>query len=84
LKPAFLSIGTGYGYENDWRHGMYQGPLVTQGMNVDVSLEENRRRMFGICDASARFTTSDGHVGYGLFETMAIGPHTRYGLTGLL
>jgi hypothetical protein len=84
MKPAFLSIGTGYGYESDWRHGMYQGPLVTQGMNVDVATEEGRRRMFGICDASARFTTNDGHVGYGLFETMAIGPHARYGLTGLM
>lgn len=84
MMPAFLSVGTGYGYEPDWRHGMYQGALKVQDLNVDVTTEEGRRRMFGICDASARYTTSDGDVGYGLFESMAIGPHTRYGLTGLM
>ena len=44
-------------------------------------------RMFGICDASAKFTYTDKHgthVGYGLFETMVIGPHDQYGFTDML
>ena len=43
--------------------------------------------MFGICDASAKFTYTDKHgthVGYGLFETMVIGPHDQYGFTDML
>jgi hypothetical protein len=63
---------------------MYQGALVVQGLHVDATTEEGRRRQFGIVDASARFTDNEGRVGYGLFETMAIGPHERYGLTGLM
>jgi hypothetical protein len=34
-------------------------------------------------DASARFSYG-GNVGYGLFETMVIGPHDQYGFTDLL
>jgi hypothetical protein len=74
MVPAFLSIGTGYGYENDWRHGMYQGPLVVQGMHVDTTTDEDRKRKFGICDASARFTDGDGNVGYGLTGLMDPAP----------
>ena len=29
-----LLLGTGYGLESDWKHGMYQGDLVVQGQQV--------------------------------------------------
>lgn len=32
-----LLLGTGYGFEPDWRHGMYQGELVVQGQSVPPS-----------------------------------------------
>jgi hypothetical protein len=41
----------------------------------------------GIVDASARFTYTDSHgehTGFGLLETMVIGPHDRYGFKDLL
>ena len=39
VLPVHLMVGTGYGLEPDWRHGMYQGrDLVVQG--VGFQLEE--------------------------------------------
>ena len=32
LTHCCIAVGTGYGMEADWRHGMYQGPLVVQGV----------------------------------------------------
>ena len=29
-----LLLGSGYGLEPDWKHGMYQGELVVQGQHV--------------------------------------------------
>jgi hypothetical protein len=83
LVPVHVGIGTGYGYDADWRHGMWQGPLKVEGFHLDTTTPEGAQRLFGIVDASARFTYGD-HVGYGLFETMVIGPHDRYGFTDLL
>jgi hypothetical protein len=87
LVPVHIGIGTGYGYDADWRHGMWQGPLVVQGFHLDTNTPEGASRLMGIVDASARFTYTDEHgthVGYGLFETMVIGPHDRYGFEDLL
>ena len=66
---------------------MYQGPLKVEGVHIDLTTPEGAARMFGICDASAKFTYTDEHgthVGYGLFETMVIGPHNQYGFTDML
>ena len=87
MLPVHIGIGTGYGYDADWRHGMYQGPLKVEGVHIDLTTPEGAARMFGICDASAKFTYTDKHgthVGYGLFETMVIGPHDQYGFTDML
>jgi hypothetical protein len=90
LVPVHIGIGTGYGYDTDWRHGMWQGPdTVVQGFHLDTTTPEGAARLFGIVDAAARFTytdpdTTEHHVGHGLFETMVIGPHDRYGFRDLL
>lgn len=87
LVPLHVAIGTGYGFEPDWRHGMWQGELAVQGDHIDTTTPEGQARLMGIVDASARFTYSDDrgeHVGYGLFEHMIIGPYERYGFTDLL
>ena len=84
LMDCWLMMGTGYGLEADWRHGMYQGPLVVQGVEVDYVTD--RDRLFGLVDQVARFEqaggASSGSVGYGLHEFFFIGDFARYGLVG--
>ena len=41
LLPNYISIGTGYGIDADWRHGMYQGPdPVVQGLVLKVDEDQ--------------------------------------------
>jgi len=74
-----LLLGTGYGLEPDWRHGMYQGDLVVQGQ--DVPPPDPSYPTWGLTEYAARFTHGD-HVGYGMFECAVMGPHRQYGFTG--
>ncbi|HVM40490.1 MAG TPA: hypothetical protein VM618_06895 [Acidimicrobiia bacterium] len=82
VLPVHVGVGTGYGLDADWRHGMWQGPLKVEGLDLDLSKEEDAARMWGIVDAVARSEASDGAVGWGLFEYLFIGPNARYGWTG--
>ena len=76
----FLSIGTGYGMDADWRHGMYQGPdEVVQGLVLQVA-DIRGIAQYGVLDQAARFTYDD-RVGHGLFESGFFGPFERYGMT---
>ncbi len=78
LLPVHLMVGTGYGLEPDWKHGMYQGPdLVVQGVGYDLSRPEDAARMWGMVDAVGRFEY-DGHTGYGLYEYWALGDHPSF------
>lgn len=81
-EPAvtnWISIGTGYGIDQDWRHGMYQGPeLVVQGLTLQID-EIRGIAQYGIVDHGARFTY-DGHVGFGLLEHGFFGPFPKVGL----
>lgn len=85
LRPVSLMVGTGYGLEPDWRHGMYQGPdPVVQGACYDLGNAEDRARMWGMVDSAAAFdcVQGDGSVtGYGLFEYWSLGQHAPTGLT---
>ncbi|MDT3441673.1 MULTISPECIES: hypothetical protein [unclassified Pseudofrankia] len=83
LVTAHLGVGTGYGFDPGWKHGMYQGALKVDGETVDTADPAQQGRLLGITDTFARFTR-DGQVGYGLFELLAIGPHRPTGLTGFL
>lgn len=48
VHPVSLMVGTGYGLEPDWNHGMYQGPdVVVQGVRYDLSRSEDKARMWG-------------------------------------
>jgi hypothetical protein len=86
LLPVSLMVGTGYGLEPNWKHGMYQGPeLAVQGVTYDLSKDEDRARMWGMVDSVARFECAgDGAgepaVGYGLFEYWSWGEHKPTGL----
>ncbi|MHB8450281.1 MAG: hypothetical protein ACYDAQ_07530 [Mycobacteriales bacterium] len=78
LLPLNLGAGSGYGVEVEWRHGMYQGPLVVQGKTYDLRDPAARARLFGVVDNLARFHC-EGAVGWGLFEFAAFGPHVPTG-----
>lgn len=84
LLDAWLLLGTGYGMEDDWRFGMYQGHEVTQCVEFDY--ERDAQRLFGLVDQVARFTqhggSADGQVGHGLHEFFFVDTFTRYGLSG--
>ncbi|MFC7717988.1 hypothetical protein [Nonomuraea recticatena] len=76
ILPVHLMVGTGYGLEPGWKHGMYQGsePVVE---GVTYTLPEDADRMWGMVDAVGRFEY-DGQVGHGLFEYWALGPHPSF------
>jgi hypothetical protein len=76
--PVYLGIGTGYGQDTDWRHGMYHGPLKVEGLSVDLTDPETKPRMVGVVDTVGRFEY-DGRVGHGLWEYAVGGPHDQYG-----
>jgi len=75
ILPLYVGIGTGYGFDQDWRHGMYQGALKVEGREWNLATDEGRKSLWGLCDAAARFELEDGTVGHGLFEYMVFGPH---------
>jgi hypothetical protein len=80
LLDMYLMVGTGYGLEPHWRHGMWQGPLAVEGEVLSV----DDPRMWGLIDNVARFTCRgggvDGAVGYGLHEYLFLGDSPGYGL----
>ena len=84
VLPVSLMVGTGYGLEPDWKHGMYQGPdLVVQGVCYDLSRPEDKARMWGMVDSAAVFECLEGGTtvaGSGLFEYWPFGPHAPTGL----
>ncbi|MCB0993853.1 MAG: hypothetical protein KDB21_02095 [Acidimicrobiales bacterium] len=80
LLTNFLSIGTGYGFDADWRHGMYQGPdLKVQGKDLDVETEVKALGQYGVVDQVGRFEYGD-RVGHGLYEHGFFGPFDKLGL----
>jgi hypothetical protein len=85
ILPVHMMVGTGYGLEPEWKHGMYQGPdLKVQGVSYDTRKEEDAARMWGMVDAVARYEYLDGAApaqaatGYGLYEYWALGPHPSF------
>lgn len=78
LQPVFLSAGTGYGGDADWRHGMYQGALKVESRSYDLTDPKVVEAATGLQDTLSRFRIGD-KVGYGVFETAVRGPIPRYG-----
>jgi hypothetical protein len=80
LLANYVSVGTGYGIDKDWKHGIYQGPdTVVQGLVLQVE-EMKGLAQYGIVDHVAKFSYGDV-AGYGLLEQGFFGPYHRYGLT---
>jgi hypothetical protein len=71
--------------DDDWRHGAWQGELVTQRLAWDLTDPEVRAGMFGLVENSARAIEhrAEGVVeGWGMLEFAAFGAHDRSGFTG--
>jgi hypothetical protein len=80
---AHIGVATGYAPEPDWKHGMYQGDLVVQGVDLDTEKDAERFAV-PMVDAASKFETNEGKTGYGLHEYMFLGPFPKYTLTGML
>lgn len=84
LTHVFVALGTGYGVEADWRHGMYQGPLVVQGVDESHAAVAEFGQ-YTLTDHVARFTYTDPvsgmtHEGHGLHEHGFFGAFRHYGM----
>jgi hypothetical protein len=80
ILPCMISIGTGYGMDADWRHGMHQGKLVVQSLERKHD-EVVALGQYGVVDQVGRFEYS-GRVGYGLYEHGFFGAFPQCGLHG--
>ena len=85
ILPVHMMVGTGYGLEPGWKHGMYQGPdLKVEGVTYDTRKPDDAARMWGMVDAVGRYEYLDGAqptgatTGYGLYEYWALGPHPSF------
>ncbi|MBJ8348833.1 hypothetical protein [Antrihabitans sp. YC2-6] len=75
-------LGTGlyFGFKGH-RHGQWHGPSHLDGERyADVSQPDTAREVHQLRDCVIRCREGDA-VGYGIFESMVIGDHPRYGLT---
>ncbi len=80
LLVNYVSVGTGYGMDQDWRHGMYHGPeLVVQGLQLATE-EIAKLGQYGVVDHVGRFEY-EGNVGFGLYEHGFFGPFPPVGLS---
>ncbi len=84
LVTNFVSLGTGYGMDADWRHGMWQGEQeVVQCLSYNVD-EILPLAQYGVVDSVGRFAYDDPQfgprVGHGLYEHGFFGPFPKLGL----
>jgi len=88
LIPLHMAVGSGYGLDADWRHGMYQGPEpVVQQVVMPAAEAAAKSGMFGVTERLSRFDydgPEGSRTGYGLFETLFIGAHRPSGFTDWL
>jgi hypothetical protein len=77
FKPLyhFLMKGIGYG-EPKWGHGMWVGPNEVDGTEYDLATEN---LMANLHVQTVSLVTAGKRKGIGVFETIILGPHQRYG-----
>ena len=80
MTASYLALGTGYGTEPGWRHGMYQGSSAVQRCSFDLSDPTVRGSAYGLVDSIAS-ASMDGQPGVGLFEYAVLGRNQRYGFS---
>jgi hypothetical protein len=82
FKPLyhFLMKGIGYG-EPKWGHGMWVGPDEVDGVSYDLTAEDP---MANLHVQTVSQVTAGRRKGLGVFESIVLGPHERYGFKGLM
>jgi hypothetical protein len=70
LRTVYLKGGSGYHYDGRWGHGVDQGSLVVEGVTHDLSTAARRAEVAWLNETLSRYETSDGRVGYGMFENL--------------
>ena len=79
LLANFVAMGTGYGIDADWRHGMYHGPdLIVQSLSYDVQ-DIAGIGQYGVVDHVGKFEYNN-ETGFGLYEHGFWGKFEKYGL----
>jgi len=73
--PAYLTIGTGYGFESDWRHGMFQGE--DEVVQVARYLASDSDKMWGLIETPATFTLGEDR-GVGMMEFAFFSQFDKY------
>lgn len=66
---TYLTVGTGYGLDPDWRHGMYQGPLKVEYRTWSYKTDADK--MWGLIETPAKFTLKGPQgekKGFGMME----------------
>ena len=73
LVTNFISLGTGYGMDADWRHGMWQGDeQVVQA--IEYAVDEIRDlAQYGVVDSVGEFRYGD-RTGYGPLRARVLRP----------
>ncbi len=81
LKRCYLSVGTGYGVEDDWRHGKHMGDNWVNAVEHNLDDLDKWAHMHYV-ENLARFETQGSggtHVGHGFHETGFMGPYEKLG-----
>ena len=74
-----LAVGTGYGTDPHWQHGVWKGEEWIEGRQYDhTDPAVAGLAAFSITDYVAR-VNFDGQDGWGIFEHASIGPHAPSG-----
>jgi hypothetical protein len=81
LITVYLKAGSGYSYDGHWGHGVYQGPLAVEGVTHDIGAPHERLHLSWLNETLCRYDSSDGSVGYGLYENLVAGVHLPSGFT---
>ncbi len=81
LRTLYLAAGSGYIPQPDWALGAYQGELVVQGLDYDLSTPEQRAKYAPLYETLARYEFSTGEVGYGLLENICVGTYHPHGFS---
>jgi len=76
-----LNLGSGYGGDATWNHGMWKGRDWIDRLDVDLTdAAATAMAPFGVIDHVGKGVI-DGKEGFGLFEHSSLGRHDPSGFT---
>jgi hypothetical protein len=74
LKTVYLKAGSGYIYDGEWGHGVWQGDEEkVEGVVTPIGAPTERLDIAFLNETLCRHETNDGRVGYGMHENLVAG-----------